>query len=47
MHLEVSCHFMCLISLVLDIKLNTLTFKSFAVSGTHIFAYGSLMLLQL
>ena len=28
MHLQVSCHFMCLVSLFLDIKLNTLTFKS-------------------
>ena len=47
MHLQVSCQFMCLVSLVLDIRLNTLTFKSFTVSGTQIFAYGSLMLLQL
>ena len=47
MHLEVSCHFMCLVSLVLDIRLNTLTSKSFTVSGTQIFAYGLLMLLQL
>ena len=38
---------MCLVSLVLDIRLNTLTFKSFIASGTHIFAYGSLILLQL
>ena len=34
-------------SLVLGIKLNTLTFKSFITSGTLIFAYGSLILLQL
>ena len=47
MHLQVLCHFMCLVSLVLDIKLNTLTFKYFTVSGIQIFAYGSLMLLQL
>ena len=47
MPLQVSCHFMCLVSLVLDIRLNTLTFKSFTVSGTQIFAYGSLILLQL
>ena len=46
MHLQVSCHFMCLVSLVLEIRLNTLTFKSFIVSGTQIFAYGLLMLLQ-
>ena len=31
----------------LDIRLNTLTFKSFITSGTHIFAYGSFILLQL
>ena len=37
---------MCLVSLVLNIRLNTLTFKSFATSGTHIFAYGSLILLR-
>ena len=47
MHLHVSCHFMHLVSLVLDIRLNTLTFKSFMTSGTQIFAYGLLMLLQL
>ena len=38
---------MCLVSLVNVIKLNTLTFKTFTVSGTQIFAYGSLILLQL
>ena len=38
---------MCLISLVLDIRLDTLTFKSFTVSGIQIFAYELLMLLQL
>ena len=32
--------------LVLDIKLNTLTFMFFIISGTHIFAYASLILLQ-
>ena len=47
MHLQVSCHFMCLVSLVPDIRLNTLTFKSFTVSGTPMFAYVLLMLLQL
>ena len=47
LHLHVSCHFMCLVSLVLDIRLNTLTSKFFTTSGTHIFAYGSLILLQL
>ena len=47
LHLHVSCHFMCLISLDLDIKLNTLTFMFLITSGTHISAYGSLILLQL
>ena len=47
MHLQVSCHFMCLVSVVLEIRLNTLTFKSFTIPGTQIFAYGLLMLLQL
>ena len=37
-HLHVSCYLICLVSLFLDIKLNTLTFKSFTTSGTHIFA---------
>ena len=37
---------MCLVSLVVDIKLNTLKFKSFTASGTHIFVYGSLILLH-
>ena len=35
-HLHVSCHSLCLVSLVLYITLNTLTFKFFAISGTHI-----------
>ena len=47
LHLHVSCHFLCLVSLVLNIKLNTLILKSFIISGTHILAYGSLILLQL
>ena len=47
LHLQDSRHFICLVSLVFDIKFNTLTFKVFAVSGTHNFAYGSLILLQL
>ena len=47
LHLHVSSHSMCIVSLVLDIRLNTLTFKFFTTSGTHIFAYGSLILLQL
>ena len=47
MHLQVSYHFINLVSLVLDIRLNTLTFKSFMTSGKQIFAYGLLILLQL
>ena len=39
-HLHVSCRFMCLVSLVLDIKLNTPTFTFLITSRTHIFAYG-------
>ena len=39
--------FYCLVSLVPDIRLNTLTFKFFKTSRTHIFAYGSSILLQL
>ena len=38
---------MNLVSLVLDIRLNTLTFKSFIRLGTQISAYGLLILLQL
>ena len=47
MHLQVSYYFINLVSLVLDIRLNTLTFKSFMTSGTQLFANGSLILLQL
>ena len=47
LHLHVSCHFVVFVSLVLDIKLNTLEFKSCTTSGSHIFAKGSLILLQL
>ena len=47
MHLHVSCHFIDLVSLANVIKLNTLTFTFFTVSETQIFAYGSLILLQL
>ena len=38
---------MFLVSLVLDIRLNALTFKFLTTPGTHSFAYGSLTLLQL
>ena len=44
LHLHLLCHFMCLVSLVLDVRLNTLTFQFCATSRTHIFAYGSLIL---
>ena len=47
LHLHVSCHSMCIVLLVLDIRLNTLTFKFLSTSGTHDFAYGLLILLQL
>ena len=40
LHLQVSCHSICHISLVLDIRLNTLTFMFLIVSGTHNLAYG-------
>ena len=46
LHQHFPCHFICLVLLVLEIRLNTLIFKSFTKSGTHIFAYGSLTLLQ-
>ena len=38
---------MSFVSLVLSIRLNTLTFKPFTTSETHIFGYGSLIILQL
>ena len=47
LYLQVSCHFMCLVSFVFDIRLNTLTFMFLILSGTHNFEYGSLILLQL
>ena len=47
LHLHVSCHYMYLVSLVLDIRLNILTFIFLTTSGIHIFAYGSLILVQL
>ena len=40
-------HAILYVSLVLDIRLNTLRFKSFTTSGTHVFGYGSLIILQL
>ena len=47
LHLQLLCHFMCLVLLVYDIKLNTLTFVFLMLSGTHILAYRSLIVLQL
>ena len=47
LHLQALCYFTCFVSLVFDIRLNTLTFMFLATSGIHNFAYGSLMLLQL
>ena len=47
LHLHVLCHFMYLVSLVLDNRLNTFTVMFLTLSGTHILAYGSLIVLQL
>ena len=47
LHLQVSRHFIYLVSLVLEIRLNTLIFMFLTTSGTHNFAHGSLILLQL
>ena len=47
LHLQVSCQFICVASLVLDIRLNNLTFMFLATSGTNNYAYGSLILLEL
>ena len=47
LHLQVLCYPIYLVSLVLDIILNTLTFKPLTTSGTHNFTNGSLILLQL
>ena len=47
LHLQVSCHYVCLVSIVLSIKLNTLTFMFLAKTETHNFGNGSLILLQL
>ena len=47
LHLQVLCHSVYLVSLVLDIRLNTLTLMFLITSGTHNFAYELLILLQL
>ena len=41
------CLALCLVLLVLDIRLNALTFRFLTTSGTHNFAYALLILLQL
>ena len=46
LHLHVPCHSVYLVSLVLDIKLNTLMFMFYITSGIHNFSNGSLILLQ-
>ena len=46
-HLQDSCRIIYLVSLILDIRLNTLTFMFLIISGTHNLAYGSLILPQL
>ena len=45
--LHISCYSLRLVSLVPDTRLNTLTFTFFTTSGTHNFAHGLLILLQL
>ena len=49
LHLQVQipCQDTCLVSLVLDIRLNTLIFIFLTTSGTHNLANGSLILSQL
>ena len=46
-HIYTFCAILCLVSLVLDIRLNTLTINFLTTSGTHSFARGLLILLQL
>ena len=45
-HLQVLCHIICLVSLIVGIRLNTLTFIFLITSGMHSLAYASLILLQ-
>ena len=47
LNLHIPWHYMGFVLLVLDMRLNTLTFKFFITSGTYIYACGSLILLQL
>ena len=46
LHLQVSCNFMYIVLLVIEIRLYPFTFMFLITLGTHDFAYGSLMLLQ-
>ena len=46
LHLQVSCNFMYIVLLAVEIRLYPFTFVFLITSGTHDFAYGSLMLLQ-
>ena len=46
LHLQVLFQDICLVSLILDIRLNTLVLMSLTTSGTYL-AYGSLMSLQM
>ena len=45
-HLQVSCHAICLVSLILAIRLNTLTLIFLVMSGKHNSANGLLIVLQ-
>ena len=47
LHLQVSSQDICLVLLIFDIRLNTLTLISLARSGMLNLAYGSLLLYQL
>ena len=47
LYVQVSCHSMRLVSLVLGTRLNALTFILLTTLGTHNFEYGPLILLQL
>ena len=44
LHVKVSCQDTCLVSLVIEIRLNTLIFMFLIISGTQNLAYGSLIL---
>ena len=46
-HLQLSCHSICLVSLILEIRSNTLTLIFLITSGIKILPEGLLMLLQL